>query len=84
MLKYDPATREALRRSASYVDLGLRLALIILGGSLGGWWLDKKLNLLPWLTLLGTALGLLIGFYWFIMALRDLERKDNQTEEKPK
>jgi len=81
MLKRDPATREALRRSAGYVDLGLRLALVIMGGSLGGWWLDKKLGLLPWLTLLGTAAGLVIGFYWFIMALRDLERSESQQED---
>ncbi len=80
MFKRNPATREALRRSATYVDLGMRLALVILGGSLGGWWLDKHWGTLPWLTLTGTALGLVIGFYWFIMSLRDLER-ENQREE---
>lgn len=80
MFGRDPSTREALRRSAGYVDLGLRLALVILGGTLGGWWLDKKWNTLPWLTLTGTALGLVAGFYWFILALRDLERDNNQKD----
>lgn len=47
----------------NYAQIGLQLAGGVLGGLLGGWWLDKKLGTLPWLTLAGAVAGLAGGFY---------------------
>jgi len=48
-----------------YLDLGLNLAITIGGFIVLGWWLDKKFNLSPLLTLIFTFLGMFIGFFNF-------------------
>ena len=47
----------------NYAQIGLELAGAVLLGFFGGFWLDKKLDTLPWLTLAGAVLGLAGGFY---------------------
>ncbi|OGS13065.1 MAG: hypothetical protein A2234_09710 [Elusimicrobia bacterium RIFOXYA2_FULL_58_8] len=49
--------------SWKYAQIGLELAAGVLLGFWGGYWLDKKLGTLPWLTLAGAASGLTAGFY---------------------
>ncbi|MDD2805313.1 MAG: AtpZ/AtpI family protein [Elusimicrobiales bacterium] len=47
----------------NYAQIGLELAGAVLLGFFGGFWLDKKLDTLPWLTLAGAVAGLAAGFY---------------------
>jgi len=47
----------------NYAQIGLELAGAVLLGFFGGFWLDKKLDTLPWLTLAGAVIGLAAGFY---------------------
>ena len=47
---------------AKYLGLGLQLASTLLLGFFAGYFADRKLNSLPWLTLVGTALGFVAGF----------------------
>jgi hypothetical protein len=57
------------------LGIGWYVALCILGGGLGGVWLDDRLSLSPLFTLLGLAAGLAaagIGMYLMLTAvLRD-------------
>jgi len=46
-------------------------AASLLMGIGGGYWADGKLGTRPWLTLTGTLLGLVVGFYnFFVVVLR--------------
>ena len=65
-----------------YLDLGLRLAVSLFIGLLGGWWLDKRLDKLPLFTLIGLFLGMGSGFYHFYKGILYLEEKEkNNTNE---
>lgn len=46
--------------------LGLELAAAETLGVLGGWWLDKHFNTLPWWTLAGGAVGFAAGMYMVV------------------
>lgn len=46
-----------------YGVVGIQLAAAVIAGLLFGNYLDKKLNTLPWLTLIGLILGSAGGFY---------------------
>ena len=62
---------EILRRAAPYLGLGSMFAASLLMGIGGGYWADGKLGTRPWLTLTGTLLGLVVGFYnFFVVVLR--------------
>ncbi len=58
------------------VALGMTFAAAIIMFMFGGWALDRWLGLTPLLTLVGTAIGAVLGFlniYWKIQA--DIEAK---------
>ncbi|MBC8367126.1 AtpZ/AtpI family protein [bacterium] len=75
--------------SASLAHLGLTYALAVVVYGLGGWWLDKRLETMPWFTLLGVALGAVGGFIWvYREVMRDskasqVEREEKEEKEKP-
>ncbi len=46
---------------------GSQLAVSVLLGFYAGYWLDKKWGWSPWLTLTGSALGLGVGLYSFLV-----------------
>ncbi|MDP2867084.1 MAG: AtpZ/AtpI family protein [Elusimicrobiota bacterium] len=52
-----------------YAQIGLELAVSVMVGFWGGYWLDKKLGSAPWLMLLGAAAGMAGGFYLVIREL---------------
>lgn len=39
-----------------------------------GWWLDRKWNSFPWLTIVGAAVGFVVGLYVLIRAARSAFR----------
>ncbi len=51
------------------LGIGWYVALCILGGGLGGYWLDGKLDISPLFTLLGLGLGLALAFFGMIKML---------------
>lgn len=68
----DPDSRgEIIRRAGPYLGLGTMFAAALLLGIGVGYWADGKLGTSPWLTLTGTLLGLVVGFYnFFAVVLR--------------
>jgi hypothetical protein len=51
------------------VGIGWYIALCIGGGSFGGLWLDRLLGTSPLLTLLGLAIGIVVGLVGMIRML---------------
>lgn len=45
---------------------GTEIVVAVLGGFLGGQWLDGKLGTAPWLMLFGTFAGIGLGLYQLI------------------
>ena len=76
-----PKGPELLRISASYLELGLRLAVIILLALWAGHKADKHWGTHPWLMIAGLLVGAVVGFYWFIMTIRDLEYKQKEKDD---
>ena len=63
-----------------YLQIGLELAGGVGLGLWGGYSLDQKFGLAPWLTLAGAAAGLASGFY---LVLRELPKeKDFKSGKK--
>ncbi len=58
--------------------IGLSIALPLLAG----WWLDGKAGTMPWFTLLGLALGLVLAFVGTYRTLQTLEREQSNKKEK--
>jgi len=63
----------------SYAQIGLELAVAVLAGFWGGYWLDKKLDSAPWLMLFGAAAGMAGGFY---LVARELFTKNGSGVDK--
>ncbi|HZI94193.1 MAG TPA: AtpZ/AtpI family protein [Patescibacteria group bacterium] len=62
---------EILRRAGPYLGLGSMFAASLLIGVGGGYWADGRFGTKPWLTIAGTMLGLVLGFYnFFAVVLR--------------
>ena len=49
--------------------IGWTVALSIAAGAGGGYWLDKRLDTRPWLTITGVALGAVVAFTAMIRLL---------------
>ena len=64
-----------------YGTVGLELVLSIVAGSYGGWWLDRKLGISPWLTLMGFGFGVAAGFRAVWRALERANREAEQQEQ---
>ncbi len=58
----------------SYSTVGLELAVSILIGLLGGWWLDGKLGTSPYLAISGLGCGLIAGFRFVWRAAKRMQR----------
>lgn len=64
----------------SYVVAGTQLAMTVLLGFLGGYYLDRKLGWEPWAMLAGAFLGLALGLYNFLAPFMSGNRKDNGSD----
>ena len=56
----------ALREAAPLLGLGTTLAVTVLAGLGGGYWLDARLGTRPVFVLLGGAFGLGTALYYFV------------------
>lgn len=59
----DKGYKNTIREIGPYIDLGMRFAISIVIGSLGGLWLDSKLHTTPLLLILGFLFGSGAGFW---------------------
>jgi F0F1-type ATP synthase assembly protein I len=76
-----------LREGYRLVGLGGTFAAAIILFMLGGWALDRWLRLTPLFTLIGTAIGAVLGFlnvYWKIQAEISREKTDKLEQKGPR
>jgi F0F1-type ATP synthase assembly protein I len=64
----------ALRDVAPYVSIGTTLAVTVLAGLGGGYWLDAQLGTAPWLLLAGGVIGLGAALFHFFRTVASLNR----------
>lgn len=69
---------KTLKEVAPYLTLGTELMLYILIFTLLGYWLDKKFDSLPILTLILSFFGIFIGFYKFFKTVAKLNNNKNK------
>ncbi len=62
----------ALREAAPLLGLGTTLAVTVLAGLGGGYWLDGRLGTRPVFVLLGGAFGLAAALYYFFKTVAGL------------
>jgi ATP synthase protein I len=61
--------------------IGWVLMVSVLGGTLGGVYLDRWLGTSPWMTLLGISLGMAAGFTSLFRTLQEQERIRRESDE---
>lgn len=68
------------------IGMGWYVAVCIIGGLLGGVWLDRKLDVLPVFTLAGVVLGTVMAFYGIykmvLPLLNNVQGIDKQNGER--
>jgi F0F1-type ATP synthase assembly protein I len=69
---------EAYRKLTPYLNIGYFFGISVTGLTLLGYYLDKKWQTDPWLTLVGAILGIGMGFYNLFKTVSALEKKDNE------
>lgn len=67
--------QRALREAAPYLGLGTTLAVTVLAGIGGGYWLDGRLGTRPVFLLLGGTLGVGAALYHFFKTVAELNRR---------
>ena len=72
---------EAYRQVGPYMGLGTELAASVAGMLLIGYFLDKYFNTSPWLLLVGSAVGLIGGFYNFIKEVQRLSKSGTKPRD---
>jgi len=63
-----------VRELAPYLGIGTGLAVPVLLGVLGGYWLDRHLGTPPWFLLLGGVLGLGLALYQFFKTVSGMQK----------
>lgn len=69
---------EAYRKLAPYLNIGYFFGISVSGLTLLGYYLDRKWQTDPWLTLVGAVLGIGMGFYNLIKTVFALDNKDKE------
>ncbi len=72
-------TPDGLKGIAGHLDLGLRLAVSVLLGIAGGYWLDGKLGTSPLFLIVGLAFGMTAGFLSLYRTVYPSRTRDNKT-----
>jgi F0F1-type ATP synthase assembly protein I len=66
---------DAYRKLAPYLNIGYFFAVSVTLFTLLGYYLDKKWQTDPWLTLCGAILGIGMGFYNFFRTVLSIDQK---------
>ncbi len=73
----EPLPRERMRLAG----LGVELAAAVAGGCLLGYWIDRRLDSLPWATLICSLIGVVGGLYNLLrQALRETPGSSKDKE----
>ena len=67
--------------SGSLYLIGWVLMVSVLGGTVGGFYLDRWLGTTPWLTLVGIFLGMAAGFTSLFRTIQEQERIRRKSEQ---
>lgn len=78
MISKRPREDGSLKGVAPYLDLGLRLALAMVLGVYGGYWLDNKLATTPLFLLLGMFIGAASGFMTIYRSVFPTKKDDKK------
>ncbi len=70
-----PEDENNLRSLGNYLGLGMQLAVTVAAMVLLGYWLDKKFQTSPWLTLIFSFLGILSALYNFLKTVLQPPKK---------
>jgi ATP synthase protein I len=76
-----PEGRKQLQLAASFLAVGLELAVAISIGALGGRYLDGKLGTAPYLLLLGLFLGIAAGFRSLFALARKAQKRASAPDQ---
>ncbi|MSQ08561.1 MAG: AtpZ/AtpI family protein [Dehalococcoidia bacterium] len=66
---------------ARVAGIGWTVAIAIIAGTVAGWWLDRRFDTGPWLTLAGITLGAAAGFTAMIRLLRSVAGAKRKNKE---
>jgi len=72
--------RGAIREVGPYLDLGMRLALLMTAGVLIGYWVDRRLHTVPLFLILGFLIGAFSGFWSIYRTVYKSERKKSKPD----
>lgn len=61
--------KNTIREIGPFIDLGMRFAISIVMGAIGGLWLDSKLHTTPFLLIAGFLIGSVAGFWTIYRAV---------------
>ena len=79
-------SKEVYRSLAMLTQVSLQLLIPILIGVFGGIWLDKSLGISPWLTIVGSVVGIAAAFrnlyMWSTREIRRMEKSDRVVQAK--
>ncbi len=67
-----------------YLTIGAQLAFAVVAFFFLGRWLDSKFETAPWLTILGSVLGIAGGLIKFIMTAIQMGRREDREQHEHK
>jgi F0F1-type ATP synthase assembly protein I len=67
--------RKGFREASPYIGLGMQLAMSMAFFTVGGYLLDRALDLSPWLTIVGGIVGMSAVFLQLVRVSRQMSRK---------
>jgi hypothetical protein len=82
VVEKEPDPREELRKAGRASAVGWEFAMLIVGPTIGGWWLDRELSWTPTLTLVGLGVGSVAGFWLLFKTARQLSKDAEALEER--
>ncbi len=71
-----------MRDVGPYLGLGMQLAATLVVCMLGGYFLDRRFGTLPWLTIVGAVLGMVMLFLQLYRTAIDLSRRNDRRAQK--
>lgn len=72
----------SVREAGPYLGLGMQLAFTIVAFTLGGYFLDRRFDTLPWLTIVGAIVGLVLLFAQLYRTVLDISRRSSRPGKK--
>ncbi len=74
--------RQLFRTLGFLSSVGISMVAATFIGLGMGWWLDKKFDTAPWMTLIFLLLGIVSGFRnIFILTARELKRQKEESQD---